>query len=112
VLREAQHLLDSREAIPDPDRAIRRDLRHLRCYAIDGEGASEVDDAISVEDIGDGRERLWVHIADVSRWVRPGSALCREAERRMGSIYMPDERIRLVTSYVCYEVVDVLMFDV
>jgi exoribonuclease R len=38
VLREAQHLLDCREAVPDPDKAIRRDLRHLRCYAIDSEG--------------------------------------------------------------------------
>ena len=54
-----------------------------------------MDDAISIERLSDGRDKLWVHIADVSKWIRPGSQLSLEAERRMASIYMPDERISM-----------------
>ena len=50
---------------------------------------------MSIERLEDGREKLWVHIADVSRWIRPGSQLSLEAERRMVSVYMPDERISM-----------------
>lgn len=68
---------------------IRRDLRYLGSYAIDSEGAAEIDDALSLEILPDGREKVWMHIADVSRWIRPGSALSQEAEKRMASIYFP-----------------------
>ena len=54
-----------------------------------------MDDAISIERLQDGRDKLWVHIADVSKWIRPGSKLSLEAERRMASVYMPDERISM-----------------
>lgn len=40
-------------------------------------------------------EKVWMHVADVSRWIRPGSALSREAERRMTTVYLPDRRIPL-----------------
>ena len=59
------------------------------CYAIDNEGAAEIDDAISVETLDSGQEKLWIHIADVGRWIRPGGPLSQEAERRMTSIYFP-----------------------
>ena len=119
VLEEARYLMENADNVADPDERLRKDLRHLRCYAIDREGASEVDDAISIElvtttsDNGNDNdndndtnpsahasagksavvEKLWVHIADVSKWIRPGSELSLEAERRMSSLYMPDERI-------------------
>lgn len=92
---EAQYLLDNSNVIPDPDERLRRDLRYLGCYAIDSEGTSEIDDALSIEYLEDGQEKLWVHIADVSRWIRPGSQLSLEAERRMVTVYMPDERISM-----------------
>lgn len=95
VMAEAVHLVENADSIVDMDERIRRDLRHLGAYAIDREGAAEVDDAVSVEFLEDGREKLWIHIADVSHWVRPGSRLSLEAERRMTSIYMPDERISM-----------------
>ena len=95
ALEEAQYLQDNAAIIPDPDERLRRDLRYLGCYAIDKEGAQEIDDAISIERLDDGREKIWVHIADVSRWVRPGSELSIEAEQRMLSVYMPDEKISL-----------------
>eukprot|EP01041_Mallomonas_annulata_P011008 gene11008-22997_t len=95
VLEEGQYIMDNCDVIPDPDERIRLDLRHLGVYAIDTEGANEVDDAVSIETLEDGREKVWVHISDVSRWIRPGSKLSLEAERRMSSVYMPDEKISM-----------------
>ena len=95
VLDEAEFLINHPEQVVDMDERIRRDLRHLGTYAIDREGASEVDDAISIEYLEEGGEKLWIHIADVGRWVKPGSHLSIEAERRMLSVYLPDEKISM-----------------
>lgn len=69
--------------------SARRDLRDLVTFTIDPASARDFDDAISAEDLGDGRTRVWVHIADVSAHVRPGGALEREAYRRGTSVYVP-----------------------
>ncbi len=69
----------------DPDR---RDMTGQRVITIDPEGAKDHDDAIAVQDEGDAI-RLWVHIADVSRYVRLGGAIDREAARRGNSVYVP-----------------------
>jgi exoribonuclease-2 len=95
VIEEAHYLIDNAARLPDCDERIRRDLRGLRSYAIDEKGTEDVDDAVSIEYLEDGREKIWIHIADVSRWVQPGSALSIEAERRMMTVYMPDERISM-----------------
>src|SRR5262249_4934786 len=59
--------------------------------------ARDFDDAINVEKIGNGgRWRLGVHIADVSAYVRPDSALDREARRRGNSVYLPDRVIPML----------------
>jgi ribonuclease R len=56
---------------------------------IDGETAKDFDDAIAVSELPGNRFRLYVHIADVSHFVAPGSALDREAARRGTSVYFP-----------------------
>ncbi len=56
----------------------RRDLRDLATFTVDPATARDFDDAVSAEADGDG-VRLWIHIADVSAHVRPGSALDAEA---------------------------------
>ncbi len=66
----------------------RTDLRDLPTVTIDPADAKDFDDAISVRREGKGF-RLWVHIADVSHMVRPGTALDREALRRGNSTYLP-----------------------
>jgi ribonuclease R len=69
--------------------AARRDLRDLPTFTIDPVTAKDFDDAISAEDLGGGRTRVWVHIADVSAHVRPGDPVDREAYRRATSVYVP-----------------------
>jgi ribonuclease R len=66
----------------------RRDLTGLPTFTIDPASAQDYDDAISVEREGDDL-RLYVHIADVAAFVRPGTALDSEAERRGNSVYVP-----------------------
>ena len=77
------------EAPPDPDCDVRKDLTRLRCYAIDGEGTVEVDDAVSAEALPGGKIRVWVHVADATRWVGLGTPLEAEAESRGASGYYP-----------------------
>jgi ribonuclease R len=67
----------------------RRDLRSLVTFTIDPVSARDFDDAISAEIIREGKWRIWVHIADVSAYVRPGSLVDREAYRRGTSVYVP-----------------------
>ena len=66
----------------------RQDLRHLPTVTIDGVDAKDFDDAISVEIVEDGF-RVWVHIADVTHYVEPGSALDKQAAYRGNSVYLP-----------------------
>lgn len=73
----------------------RRDLRDLRCFTIDPVEARDFDDAVSVETVADGY-RLGVHIADVSHFVGPGTALDREAFQRGTSVYLLDQVVHML----------------
>lgn len=73
----------------DLDAAIRQDLSHLKVYTIDDEGTQEIDDGLSVEVLPDGRDRVWIHIADPSRWLLLGDGLEQEARRRATTVYLP-----------------------
>ncbi|MEJ7814974.1 MAG: VacB/RNase II family 3'-5' exoribonuclease [Rubrobacter sp.] len=66
----------------------RMDLRYLPTVTIDGADAKDFDDAISVDRTADGF-KIWVHIADVTHYVEPGSALDRQAAYRGNSVYLP-----------------------
>jgi ribonuclease R len=76
-------------AAEPPARAARKDLTALPTFTIDPADARDFDDAISAERIDGDLVRLWVHIADVTAFVRPGSALDAEAQRRGTSTYVP-----------------------
>jgi len=85
-------VLDEAAAVPQEltadDGAGRVDLRALPLVTIDGEDARDFDDAVWCEPNRDGF-RLIVAIADVSHYVRPGSALDEEAQNRATSVYFP-----------------------
>lgn len=67
----------------------REDFRDCECVTIDPDTAKDFDDAITVEKLKKGGYRLYVHIADVSHYVKPGSALDEEAGERCNSTYFP-----------------------
>ncbi len=71
------------------DLSERLDLTHLKVYTIDDESTLEIDDGLSIEELEDGQQRIWVHIADPTRWLTPGDTLDLEARRRGTTIYLP-----------------------
>jgi ribonuclease R len=84
------------EAISEPDYQRRRDFRHLDIVTIDGETARDFDDAVWVEPLEGGGFELQVHIADVSHYVPPGSAIDQEARLRGTSVYFPDRAVPML----------------
>lgn len=75
-------------AAPAEPAGGRADLRDLPTFTVDPSTARDFDDAVSARRDGDGI-RLWIHIADVAAFVRPGSPLDREAAERANSTYIP-----------------------
>jgi ribonuclease R len=78
----------ARAAVDQPDEFARKDLTELATFTMDPHGAKDFDDAISAEVDGE-RVRVWVHIADVSAYVRPGDPVDEEARHRSTSVYVP-----------------------
>jgi len=82
-------------ALPPLSEEKRVDLTHLAAFAIDDEGSTDPDDALSVESTGSGR-RLWVHVADVAALVPPDSPPDVEARGRGATLYLPDGKASML----------------
>ena len=81
--------------VPKKDMVGRKDLRDLMMVTIDGEDSKDLDDAVSLE--MDGEDYiLGVHIADVSNYVKEGTALDKEAVSRGTSVYLIDRVIPML----------------
>lgn len=78
------------EEIPKEEAKNRIDMRDVLTITIDPEDAKDFDDAISFRRLKNGNYEVGVHIADVSYFVREGTALDKEAEKRATSVYLPD----------------------
>lgn len=90
-----EELKEIPQEVREEERAQRKDLRDLYTVTIDSESARDLDDAISLTFDGE-HYHLGVHIADVTHYVREGSALDREALRRGTSVYFPDRVIPML----------------
>lgn len=78
----------------------RTDFTAETILTIDPVDARDFDDAISLERLENGHWRLGVHIADVSHFVRPGTALDREAQERATSVYLPDRVLPMLPEVI------------
>jgi ribonuclease R len=85
-----------KEEVPEEAKADRVDLRALPLVTIDGEDARDFDDAVYCESKPNGGWRLWVAIADVSYYVRPETALDKEAIVRGNSVYFPSQVVPML----------------
>lgn len=93
VLEEVAKLADE---VPEEAKQSRVDLRDLPLVTIDGEDARDFDDAVYCKPEESGGWRLWVAIADVSYYVRSGTALDEEAISRGNSVYFPSQVIPML----------------
>lgn len=98
--------------VPEEMLAGREDLTHIPLPTIDPDDARDHDDAVWVERTSGGGYQLWVAIADVSSYVRPGTKIDEEAQARGCSIYLPDRAIpmlpRALSSNLCSLLPDVI----
>ena len=93
VVREAAALPTT---VSERDCAGRHDFRELPLVTIDGEDARDFDDAVHAQRQRGGGWKLWVAIADVAAYVKPGSALDREGLLRGNSVYFPERVIPML----------------
>jgi len=75
---------------------VRKDLRHERVFSIDPESARDLDDALSIKHKEDGTYDVGVHIADVSYFVKPNTALDRDARKRATSVYLVQRSVPML----------------
>ncbi len=96
VLAEAKRISARPVSDAEVKRSGRLDLRRKFIFTCDPESARDYDDAISLETDRRGNRVLGVHIADVSHYVKPGSAIDREASRRSTSVYLCDRVVPML----------------
>lgn len=84
------------EEVTEEDKIGRRDLTNEVIFTIDGADTKDIDDAISIEKLENGNYKLGVHIADVSYYVKEGSAIDKEAMERGTSVYLVDRVIPML----------------
>lgn len=93
VLKELDSIPD---VVNEEEKKGRRDLTDHMIFTIDGDDTKDIDDAIEVEKLENGHYKLGVHIADVSYYVKEGTALYDEAYERGTSVYLADRVIPML----------------
>ena len=96
VMAEARRIPSVVDAEAELRRGGRRDLRREFVFTCDPQSARDYDDALSLSKDRRGNLVLGVHIADVSHYVKPGSAIDREAYRRSTSVYLCDRVVPML----------------
>lgn len=102
-----EDVLEAAARLPDildrQEIARRKDCREVLTFTIDPADAKDFDDAISLKKIKNDLYEVGVHIADVSYYVSPGSALDEEAYRRATSVYLPDRVNPMLPEHISNE---------
>jgi ribonuclease R len=94
VVAESQKIAE--KGISKEEYSLRRDMRTVTTFTIDPEDAKDFDDALSFAKLPNGNVEIGIHIADVSHYVVPGTALDEEARRRGTSVYLVDRTIPML----------------
>ncbi|KAI0660998.1 hypothetical protein C8Q70DRAFT_912537 [Cubamyces menziesii] len=94
--------------IPEREFDVRKDLRAERVFTIDPEDAKDLDDAVSVKVNEDGSYDIGVHIADVSYFVKPNTALDRDARKRATSVYLVQRAVPMLPPTLSEQVCSLL----
>ena len=81
--------------------AKREDFRKVTTFTIDPKDAKDFDDALSIRKLKDGLWEVGVHIADVTHYVKEGSIIDKEAEKRATSVYLVDRTIPMLPERLC-----------
>ena len=89
------------DAITPEDYAEREDFRDITTFTIDPKDAKDFDDALSIRPIKPGLWEVGVHIADVTHYVKEGSIIDKEAEKRATSVYLVDRTIPMLPERLC-----------
>ena len=87
--------------ISEADYAEREDFRNVTTFTIDPKDAKDFDDALSIRLIKPGLWEVGVHIADVTHYVKEGSVIDKEAEKRATSVYLVDRTIPMLPERLC-----------
>jgi protein SSD1 len=83
-------------SIPERELELRKDLRDARVFTIDPTSAKDLDDAVSIKSNGDGTYEVGIHVADVSHFVKPNTALDRDARKRATSVYLVQRSVPML----------------
>ena len=89
------------DEITDADLKGRKDFRQTFTFTIDPSDAKDFDDALSFKPLQNGNYEVGVHIADVSWYVKPGSAVDKEARERGTSVYLVDRTVPMLPEKLC-----------
>jgi protein SSD1 len=89
--------------VPEREFEVRKDLREERVFTIDPESAKDLDDALSIKANDDGTYDVGVHVADVSYFVKPNTALDRDARKRATSVYLVQRAVPMLPPTISEE---------